>query len=170
MFNEQNTVDLSPQPVSCKERGASLPRFGGTEGGALMSARNIVIGQKVTDAKLQRAKELRQNMTEAEKMLWQALRANRLNGWHFRRQQIIAGFIADFYCHAAALVIELDGPIHDNQQEYDQARSDVINTYNIEIMRFKNEEVLNQLPKVLTEIDRACHERLPFPPREGVGG
>ena len=59
---------------------------------------------------------------------------------------------------------------HENQQEYDRARSGVINTYNIEIMRFKNEEVLNQLPKVLTEIDRACHERLPFPPPEGVGG
>jgi very-short-patch-repair endonuclease len=50
--------------------------------------RNIVIGQSVTNAQVKRSKELRQNMTEAEKILWQQLRANRLNGWHFRRQQI----------------------------------------------------------------------------------
>jgi very-short-patch-repair endonuclease len=79
---------------------------------SIMPARNIVIGQKVTSEKVQRAKELRKNMTGAEKLLWQSLRANRLNGWHFRRQQIIGGFIADFYCHAAALVIELNGGIH----------------------------------------------------------
>ena len=161
-----------PNPFPARKGEQASPRFGGTEGGALMPARNIVIGQKVTDAKVQRAKELRRNMTEAEKVLWQALRANRLNCWHFRRHtcpggrcqgQIIAGFIADFYCHAAALVIELDGPIHENQQEYDQARSEVINTYGIEIMRFKNEEVINQLPEALNKIDRLCCDRTKDP-------
>lgn len=58
--------------------------------------RNVVIGQKITARKKQRARELRRNMTPDERMLWEHLRANRLNGLHFRRQQIIAGFIVDF--------------------------------------------------------------------------
>ena len=57
-------------------------------------------------------------MTPAEKILWQELRANKL-GVHFRRQQVIAGFIVDFYCHKAGLVIEVDGDIHDLQREED---------------------------------------------------
>jgi very-short-patch-repair endonuclease len=138
-----------------------------------MPARNIVIGQNVSSAKVQRAKELRQNMTEAEKALWQAVRANRLNGWHFRRQQIIGGFIADFYCHAAALVVELDGGIHKSQQEYDQERTELIKTYGIEVVRFKNETVLTQLPQVLQEIDHLCRERsnsnTPSPQGKGPG-
>lgn len=123
-----------------------------------MPARNIVIGQKISPDKAQRARELRRNMTEAEKVLWQALRANRLNGWHFRRQQIIGGYIADFYCHAASLVIELDGGIHAAQRDYDQERTELINLHGIEVVRFKNEQVLQNLPKVLKEIDSLCNE------------
>ena len=76
----------------------------------------IIPGQRVTKEKLQRAKELRRDMTPAEKILWQELRGNKL-GIHFRRQQIIAGFIVDFYCHKAALVVEVDGDVHDLQKE-----------------------------------------------------
>jgi very-short-patch-repair endonuclease len=119
--------------------------------------RNIVIGQSVTNAQVHRAKELRQNMTEAEKILWQQLRANRLNGWHFRRQQIIGKFFADFYCHAAALVIELD--IHNSQQEYDNERAELIRDHGIEVIRFNNEEVEKKLPQVLQKIDTLCQER-----------
>ena len=130
--------------------------------------RNIVIGQKVTSEKVERAKELRRNMTEAEKKLWQCLRANRLNGWHFRRQQVIGGFIADFYCHAAALVIEIDGEIHRSQQEYDRERSRLIREYGIEVIRFTNEEIEHNLPQVLRKIDLLCRARTaPLPDREG---
>jgi len=73
--------------------------------------KNIVSGQQITKEKFQKAKELRRDMTSAEKVLWNELRGNKL-GVHFRRQQIIAGFIVDFYCHRAGLVIELDGDIH----------------------------------------------------------
>src|SRR5215211_3204803 len=113
-----------------------------------MPARNIVIGQNVTSQKVQRSQELRRNMTEAEKLLWQSLRANRLNGWHFRRQQIIGGFITDFYCHAAALVIEVDGSIHDTRQEQDHRRTEHIREYGIEVIRFTNQEIQNHLPQV----------------------
>ena len=125
--------------------------------------RNIVYGQKVTNAQVQRAKELRQNMTEAEKILWRRLRANRLNGWHFRRQQIIGKFFADFYCHAAALVIELDGEIHKSQQEYDAELTELIRDFGIEVIRFTNEEIENQLAQVLQKIDSICGERAHSP-------
>ena len=81
-----------------------------------MPVKNIIPGQRVTKEKLQLAKELRREMTPAEKILWQEVRAKKL-GVHFRRQQIIAGFIVDFYCHKGVLVVEVDGDIHDLQQE-----------------------------------------------------
>ena len=81
-----------------------------------MKPHNIIIGQKVSPEKIKRAKELRQNMTPAEKILWQYLRAERFHNLKFRRQQIIEGFIVDFYCHSLRLVIEVDGEIHEHQQ------------------------------------------------------
>ncbi|MFT3891304.1 MAG: DUF559 domain-containing protein [Anaerolineales bacterium] len=83
-----------------------------------MSVKNILTNQKVTKEKLERAKELRREMTPTEKLLWEQVRAKKL-GVRIRRQQVIQGFIVDFYCHKAALVIELDGDIHDLQQEED---------------------------------------------------
>src|SRR6478609_3594419 len=84
--------------------------------------KNIVIGQTVDAAKVNAAKQQRRTMTIAEKLLWQQVRANRLGGFHFRRQQIAAGYIVDFYCHAARLVVEVDGPIHEQQRDYDKVR------------------------------------------------
>jgi very-short-patch-repair endonuclease len=120
--------------------------------------RNIVIGQKITSTKLQRAKELRRQMTPEEQTLWQHLRANRLHGFHFRRQQIIDGFIADFYCHAAGLVIEVDGEIHEQQAEYDAERDKVLSARGLHLLRIKNEEVTENLDKVLLRIYQACCE------------
>lgn len=119
---------------------------------------NIVIGQKVTSVKVQRAKELRRQMTQEEKILWQHLRANRLNNLHFRRQQIIEGFIADFYCHAARLVIEVDGEIHQQQAEYDAERDRVLLARGLRLLRIKNEEVRQNLNSVLMRIATACCE------------
>ena len=90
-----------------------------------MAIKNIVTNQRVTKEKLERAKELRREMTPAEKLLWQQVRAKKL-GVRFRRQQVIAGFIVDFYCHKAALVVEVDGDIHDLQQEEDARREKVL--------------------------------------------
>jgi very-short-patch-repair endonuclease len=66
---------------------------------------SLVTTQRVTAEKREQAKVLRRQMTAAERALWQELRANRLGGWQFRRQQIIDGFIVDFYCHALALLL-----------------------------------------------------------------
>ena len=116
-----------------------------------MPIKNIIPGQRVTKGKVARSRELRRDMTPAEKTLWQELRANRL-GVHFRRQQIIAGFIVDFYCHKATLVIEVDGGIHDLQQEADALREKVLSKLGLTIVRFRNEEVIQDLPTVVVKI------------------
>ena len=121
-----------------------------------MPTKNIVIGQKVNPVKVQRAKDLRREMTEAEKILWQRLRANRLNGLHFRRQQVIDGFIVDFYCHSAGVVVEVDGGVHQQQAEYDTERDKVLSSRGLRLLRFQNQEVVRNLDQVLTCIAEAC--------------
>jgi very-short-patch-repair endonuclease len=90
-------------------------------------------------------------MTPAEKTLWQELRANKL-GVHFRRQQVIAEFTVDFYCHKAALVIEVDGDIHDLQQEEDASREKVLREMGLRVIRFRNDEVVKSLSAVVGKI------------------
>jgi very-short-patch-repair endonuclease len=121
----------------------------------------IINGQHISPAKLQRAKELRQNMTPAEMILWQRLRANRLNGLHFRRQQIIDGFIVDFYCHAARLVIEVDGEVHQQQVESDAERDAILQAKGLHLLRFPNEAVLSDINTVLLAISTVCDLSLP---------
>ena len=116
-----------------------------------MPVKNIIPGQKVTKEKLQRAKELRRKMTPAEKMLWEELRANKL-GVHFRRQQVVAGFIVDFYCHKASLVIEVDGDIHDLQREEDARREKALSALGLNVIRFRNDEVARDLSGVVKRI------------------
>lgn len=90
-------------------------------------------------------------MMPAEKILWEEIRANKL-GVHFRRQQVIAGFIVDFYCHKAALVIEVDGDIHDLQKEEDARREKVLSALGLRIVRFRNDEVVKNLSTVVGRI------------------
>jgi very-short-patch-repair endonuclease len=113
-----------------------------------MPVKNIIPGQKVTKEKLERAKELRREMTTAEKLLWQEVRAKKL-GVRFRRQQVIAGFIVDFYCHKAALVVEVDGDIHDLQQEEDARREKVLGELGLRMVRFRNDEVVSNISTVI---------------------
>jgi very-short-patch-repair endonuclease len=117
-----------------------------------MPVRNTVIGQKITSEKRQRAKELRKNMTPEEKLLWHELRTNKLDGWHFRRQQVIDGFIVDFYCHAVSLIVEVDGGIHETQKEQDAERDAHLISRGFRILRVTNDEVNNDLQGVLQKI------------------
>ena len=116
-----------------------------------MPIKNIVTNQRVSKEKLQRAKELRRDMTPAEKILWQELRANKL-GVHFRRQQVIARFIVDFYCHKAGLVVEVDGDIHDLQREEDARREKALSELGLRVIRFRNDDVAKDLPAVVGKI------------------
>jgi very-short-patch-repair endonuclease len=98
---------------------------------------------------------LKKEMTEAEIILWNALRNCRLNGFKFRRQHPVLRFIADFYCHEAKLIVEIDGDIHNNftRQEYDEGRSNELNEYGIKVIRFSNNDVMNKLNEVLQRIN-----------------
>jgi very-short-patch-repair endonuclease len=78
-------------------------------------------------------------MTTAERILWAMLRRNALDGFHFRRQQVIEGFIVDFYCDAAKLAIELDGRVHEEQWRYDESRDAVIRRSGVRVLRISNE-------------------------------
>ncbi len=99
----------------------------------------------------QRVRDLRKNQTSSESILWQCLRNRKLSGYKFNRQHPIkvnhdgkiGYYIADFYCHEKSLVIEVDGKIHENQKEYDEYRTFVINQLGIRVLRIENAELNN---------------------------
>ena len=99
-----------------------------------------------------RARELRQEQTEPEAVLWEQLRDRRLNGAKFRRQHPIGRFIADLYCPAAKLILEVDGGIHAEQEEYDSARTEWLEAQGYRVLRFTNTEVMEDLSTVLKRI------------------
>ena len=101
-----------------------------------------------------KAQFLRRNETKAEKLLWEKLRNNQLEGLKFRRQHPVNIYIADFYCHKFKLIIELDGDYHDQeeQKQKDEVRTEVLRLNDLKIIRFKNEEVEQDINQVLTAI------------------
>ncbi len=113
--------------------------------------RNVVIGQQVEEAKVILARQMRRRMTPTEAMLWSRLRGDH-QGVNFRRQQIIGGFIADFYCHSAALAVEVDGPIHNT--DYDAERDRLFGEKGIRVLRVTSDEVTERIGLVLSRIRR----------------
>jgi very-short-patch-repair endonuclease len=101
------------------------------------------------------ARQLRQDPTPAEQQLWQALKNRQLKGWKFRSQHPIQSFIVDFYCPEHRFIIELDGGVHDQQVEYDAARTEKLNQLGYRVIRFQNQDVLSDLMHVLQEIVNA---------------
>ena len=102
------------------------------------------------------ARELRKNMTDAEKRLWAKIRMRQMGGHQFYRQRAIGNYIVDFYCPKAKLVLEVDGGQHysDEQIEIDKKRSSYLNRLGFKVMRFTNLDVLNNIDVVLDEIYR----------------
>lgn len=103
-------------------------------------------------------RNLRQEMTEAEKMLWKFLRAGKLSGIKFKRQHSIGNYIVDFYCARKKLIIEVDGEIHNDatQKEKDILRDENLKEMNFVVLRFTNSEVLNEIESVLNTIESYC--------------
>lgn len=101
-----------------------------------------------------KAQFLRRNETKAEKLLWEKLRNNQLEGLKFRRQHPVNIYIADFYCHKFKLMIELDGDYHnqEEQKQKDEVRTEVLRLNDLKIIRFKNEEVEQDINQVLITI------------------
>ena len=118
----------------------------------------------------QHARELRQSGTDAERKLWYRLRAGRLNGLKFRRQHPIPPYIVDFYCDARKLVVELDGSQHND--EVDRERSRFLETQGLKILRYWDNEVLQQMDAVLEAIVDIAESRTltptPLPVGEGL--
>ncbi len=100
---------------------------------------------------LERRRELRKNLTPQEEKLWSYLRNKKL-GFKFRRQHGIGSYIVDFYCKEKSLVIELDGKQHLAEKEYDQERNGFMDSLNIKVLRFWNNDVDKNLGEVLKKI------------------
>ncbi len=106
------------------------------------------------------ARRLRKNTTDAERLLWARLRRKQFDGYRFRRQVPIAGFITDFACHSAKLIVELDGGHHADNAEQDRRRAAMIELEGYHVIRFWNNDVFENLEGVLERI----REALPEPP------
>jgi very-short-patch-repair endonuclease len=113
----------------------------------------------------QAARRLRQQLTPAESALWSALRGRQLEGLKFRCQHPVGRFIVDFYCPSCKLVIEVDGGIHTQQQDYDQDRTEKLQRFSYYVLRFTNDEVMNDLETILSRIVQVAKVR--FPPELG---
>ena len=93
-------------------------------------------------------------------MLWCSVRNNKLDGIHFRRQQIIRGYIVDFYCEAASLAIELDGKGHDSEVEADAARDRALSETGVKVVRIRNTQIREDLEGVVKRIGRLVKARI----------
>jgi very-short-patch-repair endonuclease len=108
------------------------------------------------DELLFRGRDLRTDSTFPERRLWSCLRAGRLCGLKFRRQVAVGPFTVDYYCHAERLVIELDGNSHNDRGRYDRERQEYLESQNLKVIRFSNDDVLQDLEPVLQAILMAC--------------
>ena len=102
---------------------------------------------------------MRREMTPAEAVLWNRVRGGRI-GYHIRRQQPLLGFIADFYCHGARLAIEVDGSVHDNQQDRDANRDACLAEIRIKVIRVSNASVFADVDSVIALIRDAIASRI----------
>ena len=118
----------------------------------------IVVPPEIRRKMVEIAREFRKEPTKSEAILWEALRGKKLDGIKFRRQQPVGYFVVDFYNSVYRLVVEVDGPIHDNQVEVDRARQDILEILGLNVLRVKSETVEKNLPYALDEIRAKIEE------------
>ena len=104
-----------------------------------------------------RAKKLRRNSTDAERLIWSRLRGRGLAGYKFKRQVPIAGFVVDFAALEAKLIVEIDGGQHSVRLEADQLRTEKLERFGYRIVRFWNHDVLNNIEGVLEAVIQELH-------------
>ena len=107
------------------------------------------------DANLkERSRQLRNNMTDAERRLWSRIKMKQLGGYQFYRQKVIGDYIADFYCHKARLVVEVDGSQHYTREgtEADRRRDEYMESCGITVLRFNNIDVIQNIEGVVESI------------------
>src|SRR5258706_2899996 len=122
---------------------------------------------------VQRARQLRSDMTKEEQLLWRYLRMRQVDGHKFRRQVPLGRYIADFACFEAHLIVELDGAQHGEQLEYDERRDAWLRGQGLQVLRFWNFEITQQLEGVYQRIEEALSKTVPpipaLPPQGGKG-
>ena len=118
------------------------------------------VSRKAREGLIERARQMRKEPTNAEALLWTRLRKRQLDGRKFRRQHIIQYFIVDFYCPKTKLVVEIDGAVHDEQEEYDQEREKILQQLGYQVVRFKNSEVERNIDLVVASISDYCRRRV----------
>ncbi len=125
----------------------------------------------IPDDLLENARKLRQNQTDAEQLLWSLLRNRRFADKKFRRQHPVGRYILDFYCHELKLAIELDGGQHNEPpaKQYDADRTSYLEEQGIRVIRFWNNEVLQQTDSVLESLWNSLTSLTPAPLPEGEG-
>jgi very-short-patch-repair endonuclease len=101
---------------------------------------------------IERAQELRVNMTPTEKLLWDRLKEKQIDGYRFRRQHPIYRYILDFYCAEKSFAIEIDGGVHDKNKEYDEYRDKVLESLGIKTLRIKDDEVIDNIDEVIKKV------------------
>ena len=113
----------------------------------------------------QASRDLRNNMTEAEKLLWSKLRNKQISGVQFYRQKPLLNFIVDFYCPSANLVIECDGSQHytDEGLEADRVRDEALAQLGLKVLRFDNLQVLNEIDAVVEKVFEGVQMQLGSP-------
>ena len=164
---ERERTDIRVSNVLSIRRSAPPLPLAGEGWGGGSAASEVTMEEepkwKVPSKLRSNARALRKNSTDAERILWSELRDHRLNGASFRRQVPIANYIADFVCHAAKLVIELDGGQHfsDGHEAADARRSATIEAKGFHVLRFSNHDVMTNRAAVLEVIATALAERTP---------
>ncbi|MGD9844630.1 MAG: endonuclease domain-containing protein [Variibacter sp.] len=137
-------------------QGRNLPLKGG--GRSRSDREGVVLKSRFSKTRemTTRARDLRRDLTRAERKLWYALQRGQINGFGFRRQHPVGPFVLDFYCPAARLAIELDGGQHNElTRKHDERRGRWLAAKHITVLRFWNNEVLSNLEGVLTVIASA---------------
>ncbi|MCP4676965.1 MAG: endonuclease domain-containing protein [Deltaproteobacteria bacterium] len=118
---------------------------------------------------LELARGMRREPMRSEKLFWQAVRNRQLCGVKFRRQQVIEQFIVDFFVPSHRLVVEIDGGIHCDREEYDIPRQQFLNDCGLKVLRFSDADVENQLENVLNEVRKALNKSHSHSPFTGEG-
>ena len=119
--------------------------------------------------RLRLCRQLREQQTPPEQMLWELLRDRRFEGYKFRRQQPLGNFVADFYCSASQLAVELDGGVHDTQRERDRARDAILAAHGVQVLRIHNAELIAEAEAVLDRLRLALQSSVaPHPPTSSL--
>ena len=112
----------------------------------------VVNMQRLSPNTKTNARNLRKNMTDVERLLWSKIRGRQLRGFRFRRQHPIGRYIVDFVCIELKLIVEMDGGQHGDQQQYDMNRTQWLQTKGYKVIRFWNNDVIDDLEGVMQAI------------------